>query len=421
MSTPDEDAVAVRQLIDHLFRKEYGRIVSYLTSIFGIAQLTAMEDIAQETLLDGFRNWSYHGIPPHPARWLYKVARNKAINYSKREQKKNKVFEIYYQSLITSDTEEIFIDREISDSMLRMIFACASPDLVPVDKVLLVLNTLCGFTRKEISNALLMEEEAVKKRLFRAKKRIRQSDVVLEVPSGEAQTERLQSVLSCLYLLFNEGYNSSGKDELIRKDVCLEAIRLTKLMVQHFENDTKSKALLSLMCFHAARFESRIDDKGAIILMKDQDRQAWDGELIDLGLLHLSQASVGLELSSYHLEAAIAYEHCRARSFEETNWDQIKKYYQELYHVKPSPIIKINQAIITGLQGDPGGAIEDLTKLQVAHKWLGKYYLYFATLGEFYRILGDSKKALWHFQKATELTDSVKELDLLAEKISTLK
>ena len=198
MSTPSD----VNQLIDHLFRKEYGKIVSYLTTIFGVSRLSIMEDIAQEALLEAYKNWSYHGIPPDPSRWIFKVAKNKAINFSVREQKKASVYKNFIDSLTTQSEEKPFIEKEIQDGMLQMIFACASLKLSLSNKVILVLNILCGFTRKEIAHVLLMEEETVKKRLFRAKKEIREKDMPWIVPKGNQLQNGLEAVLSCLYLLF---------------------------------------------------------------------------------------------------------------------------------------------------------------------------------------------------------------------------
>lgn len=417
-SRPD---TKVEKLIDHLFRQEYGRIISYLTSVFGLEKWESMEDIAQETLLDAYRNWSYHGIPDQPKRWLFKVAKNKAINFSKREQKRGSIYEKFVTDHSDEGEDELYLDREIEDSMLRMIFACAAPELSDINKILLVLNTLCGFTRREIANALLMEEEAIKKRLFRAKKEIREKGIKLTVPAGRALKVRLHSVLSCLYLLFNEGYNSSDTDQVIRKDICLEAIRLTKLLINHFQRETRPRALLSLMCFHTARFASRIDDRGAIILIRDQDRSSWDRELIGLGIYHLSEASEGTELSAYHLEAAIAAEHSKAESFENTNWQYIYTLYEKLLEIKPSPVIEMNMAIVMSQLGDIAGAIRQLVSLEARSKQLVRYYLFFATLGEMYYLHDLPDQALAYFEKARSLTRSQQEKDLLSEKIEKIK
>ncbi|MBV6645805.1 MAG: sigma-70 family RNA polymerase sigma factor [Cyclobacteriaceae bacterium] len=420
MSTPLKPEKQVSQLISHLFRQEYGKIVAYLTSLFGLHQLQSMEDITQETLLDAYRNWSYRGIPEAPDKWLFKVAKNKAINFYKREKRRAEIHDHVAHNLLTIRESEVYLSEEVSDSMLRMMFACMSPKFSDINKILLVLNTLCGFNRKEIAQALLMEEEAVKKRLFRAKRDIREQSISLAVPVGDELEHRLQGVLSCLYLLFNEGYNSSNADELIRKDICLEAIRLCKLLVIQFEEETTSKALLSLMCFHAARFQSRIDDKGAIILIGNQDRKKWDQELIALGTYYLSKASHGDDLSSFHLEAAIAAEHCKARSFEETDWQLILRYYHHLSHLKPSPVIALNIALVTSQLGEVAEAVSQLKVLAEAHKSLKNYYLLHASLGELYIRLDEKDLALASLLKARDLTKSIKEITLLEEKIQSI-
>ena len=419
MTTPHKSN-NLDKLIDHLFRQEYGKIVSYLTAIFGLAKLQSMEDIAQETLLEAYKNWSYHGIPPAPERWIFKVAKNKAINFSIREKKKNKIYSELNKDLANIQQDELYSDEEISDSMLRMIFACATPELTDTNKVLLILNTLCGFTRTEIAQSLLVEEEAVKKRLFRSKKILRELNHKFQVPAGERLLQRLHTVLTALYLVFNQGYNSSSKNELIRQDVCLEAIRLTKLVVKKFKNEVKPKALLALMCFHAARFASRIDNKGAIVLMKNQNRKLWDRELIKLGVYYLANASKGTELSVYHIEAAIAAEHCKAKNFDVTNWSRIQTLYEQLYELKPTPVIQINQAIVQSKLGYIDLAICNLKALESIHPEMKKYYLFHATLGELFTQKGNQQSAVYHFNIAITNTNSETEKALLLEKIKIL-
>ncbi len=420
MPTPDSSRENIDSLIDHLFRQEYGKMVAYLTKMFGMHQLMAMEDVAQETLLDAHRHWSYHGIPEAPSHWLFKAAKNKAINLYWKEKRQGLARQ---QIEIETATEasEVYLEEEISDSLLRMIFAVSSLNLSHIDRTLLVLNVLCGFSRKEIASAVLMKEEAVKKRLFRAKKAIRQEGVSLEVPAGTKLKNSLHEVLISLYLLFNEGYNSSSANELIRRDICLEAIRLTKLMISHFPEVTATKALLALMCFHAARFESRIDDKGAIVLIDHQDRGKWDADLISMGMVYLSEASSGDFLSSFHLEAAIAAEHCKAKNFDDTDWEQILKYYQTLNKIKPSPVIAMNMAIVNGICKDIKMGIQQLLDLEKSSQRIAEYHLLHASIGEFYRRIGEWQLAIERFQKAKEFTRSQKENQLLDDRIATCR
>ncbi len=385
--------------------------------MFGVDQLAAMQDIAQDTLITAYQRWSHTGVPAEPSRWLFRVAKNKAINYSKRERKGGEIFKNFYDRIEAVKEQEWFLDNEIEDSMLRMIFACASPQLTDQNKVLLFLNVLSGFTRKEIAHALLMKEEGVKKRLFRIKKEIRDLDIRLEVPPPEQLEQRLEPVMKCLYLLFNEGYNSSNSDEIIRKDICLEALRLTQLVVQHFSAPTAPKALLALMCFHIARFDSRLDHKGTIILFQDQDRDQWNTEMITHGDRYLHEASRGDRLSSYHLEAAIAAEHCHASSFEETNWNRLYRLYQKLYELKPSPIVQLNMAIIESKLSGLESAIHSLEKLGEKDQSICNYYLYHSTLGEMYRLHSAFDLAKMHFQTARQQTNSITEQSFIDAKL----
>ena len=215
--------------------------------------------------------------------------------------------------------------------MLKMIFACCHPIIPFENQIALILNILCGFSRKEISSAFLIKEETVKKRLFRARKLIREQQLIA-LDSDEVtvnQEDRINTVCTALYLMFNEGYNSSHDDDLIRKDLCLESIRLLQLMLEKFKRNTRLHALLSTMNFHIARFEARIDDKGAIVLLQDQNRNLWNQEFIKMGLYHLSEASKGDAITPYHLEASIGAQHCMAKDFESTNWKLISRFYHQ--------------------------------------------------------------------------------------------
>lgn len=394
-------------------------MVAFLTHFLGEAFMGHAEDIAQDTLTTAYQHWSYKGIPDLPSAWIFKVARNKSLNFIQREKHK---YSIYENREVPDFQEEItpVLESEIEDSVLRMIFACCSPKISYDNQILLILNTLGGFSRREIANALLLNEEVVKKRLFRMKKEIRTKQIQLVVPTGNLLKPRINAIFNALYLLFNEGYNSSNNDELIRKDICLEAMRLTKLMVDRFEKETLGKALFALMCFHTARFESRLDQHGAIVLFHQQNRKLWNQALIQTGIDYLAEASVGNEISSYHIEANIAAEHLSAASFEQTNWQRIEKLYNWLYLYRPSPIIKLNMAIVSSKTHNILYAIKQLKYLQKTESSLDNHYLLHATLGEFYKEIKNKKSALLHLTKAKSLTKSNKEIELLEQKIQDL-
>ena len=415
MKTPDKE---VNTLVDHLFRTEYGRMVSYLTSKFGFHFLEDAQDVVQESLIAAFQNWSFNGIPESPEAWIFVTARNKAINILKRDLKRSSVEEIQLGINEASDPQvKMDLDKEIEDSMLRMIFVCCSTELSTENHIILILSTLCGFSRREIASALFAEEETIKKRLYRSKKNIREHNVSLNLPQGSLLRSKLNTVCSTLYLMFNEGYNSSNSKEVIRKDICTEAMRLTKLLLTQFPKETITHALFSLMCFHVARFESRIDDKGAIILFKDQDRTVWNKELINAGTYHLSMASKGSKISTYHIEAGIAMQHCISEDYGSTNWQLIYKLYEQLYNLKPSPIILLNLAIVRSKINGIDSAIRELERLKSQNKKLKNYYLLYASLGEFYHLKNDKQNANINFEIAKSLTHSTQEKQLLDRKM----
>ncbi len=407
------------EIITQLYHKMYGKLVSYITSIIGFHHLETAEDIAQDTLTDAFTAWKKTTMPNKPEAWLFKVAKNKTVNYIKRQKIQEKV---YNHTFLEQDdfTDANGVNELIEDSMLRVMIACCHPSISSENQITLILKALCGFSRKEISTALLTKEETIKKRLVAVKKQVITQNIKLEMPENTNLNKRLDMVCTCLYLLFNEGYNSTHSKEIIRKEMCLEAMGLCRLIAHKIEDYPKAKALMALMCFHTARFDSRIDDKGAIILFQYQDREVWSNELIDAGIKYLSSSQNNKELSSYHIEAAIAAEHCFAKSFENTNWQYIYSLYEKLYELKKNPIIQLNLAIISSRLDGVGSSIKKLNLLKVESKPLSSYYLLYATLGELYKTNGDKENAKLNYQYAFTLTHSEKEKDFLQQKISAI-
>lgn len=378
------------------------------------------EDIVQETLIAASENWSVKGIPDNPTGWLVQVAKRKTLN----ELKRNKVAQRHgAEGYLSEDTEHeigtIFLDNEIKDNQLRMMFTCCHPELNVKAQIALTLKTLCGFGIKEVAGALLTTESTVNKRLYRAKADIRSLDGGFDIPQGKELERRLETVNLTLYLLFNEGYNSSSSDSIIQKEMCLEAIRLAKILCEHFQHHKKSYALLSLMYFHAARFEARIDDKGAIILFEDQDRSKWDKDLINMGMRFLQQ-SMDTSLSSYHIEAGIAAQHCMATSFETTDWLSIFKQYQLLEKIKPNPIIKLNLAIIQSKIQGIDVSLKELDQLS-QDEILSTYHLLPATQGIFNMKLGHYQLAIDYLEKARNLGPSISETKIIASQIIVCK
>jgi predicted RNA polymerase sigma factor len=412
-----------RSLIDHLFRQEAGRMVAILTRLFGIHNLELAEDTFQDTLQQALHDWSLNGIPDNPAGWLMLVAKRKAINLVKRE-KFIRNFAADMDSLLKSEwtagytMDHIFLEDEIKDSQLRMIFTCCHPALPLEAQIALTLKTLCGFNIYEISATLLTSESNINKRLYRAKEKIRNEQVDFTVPSGLELVGRLDAVLLVIYLLFNEGYHAAGDNLAIRRDMCLEAMRLAMLLTENplTSGYPQVYPLLALMCFHAARFDARIDNDEGLVILEEQDRNLWDKELITQGLQFLFQSAAGKTVTAYHLEAAIAAEHCLAPNFQETNWVKIHEYYTALERLKPSSVIKLNLAIIAGKKDGPRAAITALHLLENL-KTLENYYPLYASLGEFYGQVGEKERAIGYFQQAKELTKSAATKEVMDRKI----
>jgi RNA polymerase sigma factor (sigma-70 family) len=406
--------------MEHFFRHEAGRIVSLLTQIFGVRNLQLAEDMVQETLLQAFNQWSFGSLPDNPSAWIMTVAKRKVLNHLNRERILARHADaIAYEMPAAEELETVFREEQVGDSMLRMFFVCCHPSLPPESRLALTLKILCGFGSQEIASALLSNEAAIDKRLQRAKEEFRRRNLPLELPDGESFAARIKSVHTCIYLLFNEGYNSSHPDFLIRKDLCGEAMRLCRLVIDGFPEQRDSLALMSLMCFHAARFDSRIDDKGALVIFHRQDRTLWNEELIQWGHFYLAEAAQGDAIGEYHLEAAIAAEHCTAKDFASTRWEAIDRFYEVLAELKDNPIINLNRAVILSQTQGAEAAIAMLVGLK-SHPRLQGYYLLHATLGELYARTGEKALARDHFSTALGLTASKAELQFLKEKLEAV-
>src|SRR6266436_2944782 len=304
MQEPQE----VSRLVEHLFRHEAGKIVATLTRIFGIEHLNLAEDVVQEALARALQTWPFYGVPKNPSAWIMRASRNLALDVVRRrkvfQNKQAEIIRLMDRESIAPD-EAIFPEEEISDDRLRLMFVCCHPAIPADAQVALALKTLCGFGVTEISRAFLTTDAAIAKRLTRAKQKIRAAQIPFEIPAGEELTQRLDSVLHSLYLLFNEGYKASSGNKLVREELCHEAIRLASLLAEHpAGNRPRTHALVALMLLNAARLPARTDPEGNILRLKEQDRSTWNQELIARGMQHLSMSAVGDELTTYHLQAA---------------------------------------------------------------------------------------------------------------------
>ena len=405
------------ELIPHLFRTEYRKIVSVLSKLFGIDHIETAEDITSDTFLLASEVWGLKGVPENPTAWLYTVAKNKTKNYLVRHQ-------LFTQTISKNikhtaiDSEEIEIDlsiKNINDSQLAMIFVVCHPCNPPEAQIGLALNLLCGFGIDEIANAFLTNKEVIYKRLQRAKEKLRTEKIKIEQPSLVEVNERLPTVLMTLYLLFNEGYYSAGQDITLRKDLCSEARRLTYLLVENEQtNQPAVNALLSLMCFQSSRFESRLNQSGEIILYKNQDIKLWNQELIQKGEHFLNAAAQGDKLSKYHLEAGIAYWHTIKGDTSE-KWEAILQLYNELLVIQYSPIAALNRTYALAKVKGKKDAIVEAEKIKLTGN-----HLYHVLLGELYSGI-DSSKAIIHLEQALTLSKSSADRKFILHKISECK
>lgn len=415
-------------------------MVSALTRAFGLENLDLAEDAVQDTLLQACRLWPFEGIPENPDGWLYRVARNKALDILRRQSAFRR-FSPDIAYLIESDAasrgsgpyppaneaapagaaesyfEGLFLSGEIADDLLRMIFACCHPSLPQESQVALTLKTLCGFGLNEIAGAFLTSESTVEKRITRAKEKLRDG-VGFEVPAGPELETRLSGVLAALYLLFNEGYYSSSSPMPVRRDLCLEAMRLLKMITEHpLVNGSEPSALLALMCFHAARLDARQDGDGHLLLLKEQDRSLWDHDLIGVGFGLLRNTYRETGIGKYQLEAGIACFHCMAASYAETDWKGIRSLYDSLADLEPSPIVSLNRAIAIGQAEGPQAGLAALAEMENP-KALEAYPLFHATLGELHMLAGDRGAAETHWRRALELSRNPAEINLLKGKLA---
>jgi RNA polymerase sigma-70 factor (ECF subfamily) len=313
----------INQLTDHLFRHESGKMVAILTKIFGIENLELSEDVVQETFISAVQSWGLKGLPDNPSAWLMQVARNKAIDALRKNKHSTQIdFSDPDRKLLQSEytlaiqMEKLWLEDEIKDDLMRMMFACCHPGLNPENQITLILKTLCGFSTAEIAKAFLTSEDTISKRLYRSKEFFREQKIKPGFPALQQLNSRTEAVLKTIYLIFNEGYNSSHSDELIRKDLLAQAMYLCKLLCNNPHTQSPQVyAAMALMCLHAARINSRISPEGEIILLAQQDRTQWNRRLIEEGNDWMNKAAYGDGISIYHIQAAIAYEHCIALPF----------------------------------------------------------------------------------------------------------
>ncbi|MBI1332789.1 MAG: sigma-70 family RNA polymerase sigma factor [Armatimonadetes bacterium] len=413
-------------MTDSFFRHESGKVVAMLVKSFGPEHLQLAEDVVQEAIGRALRTWPFYGVPDNPAGWITQTAKNLALDALRRDQvvKKKQVQMFGSVHKWSSRVDEIDFENfgeEVEDALLRFMFVCCHPEIAENTRHVLALKTLCGFSVREISHALLANDATIGKRLTRAKEKLAEGNVTTQLPVGPELEPRLNGVLTTLYLLFNEGYKASSGENLVREELCAEAIRLTSILAGLPVGDKpRVHALLALMLLSAARLNTRVDGNGNMLLLKDQDRSKWDRELIDQGLWHLGQSATGNVLDRLHLQAAIAAAHSVAPNYESTDWASILLMYDELLALDPSPVVALNRAVAVGIMRGARLGIVALDEI-AGREQLDSYYLYFAVRAEFELELGRSDIARELLEKASTLTDTDAEKAFLNQRMAQIQ
>ena len=405
----------VDALVEHLFRHSAGQMVSRLARWLGSARLDLAEEAVQDALVRALQAWPFAGVPAEPRAWLFQVARHRALDLIRRDVALRGKLDILERETPEADVRE----HALGDDELAMMFMCCHPSLTYAGRVALTLKTVGGFGVGEIAAAFLAEPDAIAQRLVRAKRQIREQEIAIEIPLPGELGARLESVLDVLYLFFNEGYAAHGGENLVRADLCGEAIRLAGILACNAATDLPAvHALLALMLLQASRLPARVDDAGDLLLLSEQDRARWDHELIAEGLDHLERAASGNEVTPYHAEAAIAAVHAVAPDQASIDWPHIVRLYDDLLALKPSPVVELNRAIALAMVEGPAAGIAAIERIE-ADPVLSRYYLLPAALGGLWLKQGDLTRAAQHYREALTRSCSAPERRFLEKQLAT--
>jgi RNA polymerase sigma-70 factor (ECF subfamily) len=411
-------------LLEHLFRRQAGRMVSHFTRLLGPSHVSLAEEAVQEAMLRALYVWPDHGIPDNAAAWLFRVAHNIAIDALRRDRiLGEKTDAIVAELSRCSESGQHMLaglEEQLRDDELRMIFMCCHPALSRDAGVALALKTVGGFSVREIARAFLAEESAIAQRLVRAKRQIRESQLSFEMPHGDELCARLAAVLDFLYFLFNEGYSAHEGAGLIRRDLCSEALRLGLLVAESSIATPAVHALVALMALQAARLPARVDSLGDLVLLESQDRALWDQNLISLGFHYFDRSIAGDELTGFHVQAAIAATHARAADAQSVEWPVILRCYDQLLEINPSPVVALNRAVALAKVRGPAEALARIDLLDQDAKLAG-YHLLLAVRGHLLLELGRSGEAAECFAAALALPCSEPERRFLSRKLDSAK
>lgn len=407
-------------LLDHLFRHQAGRMVSHLARLLGPAHLDLAEETVQEAMLRALQTWPYQGVPENAAAWLFRVAHNAAIDAVRRvrllDEKSDTIIHELSRAAAAPPGDPA-LEEQLRDDELRMIFMCCHPEIAEESRVALSLKIVGGFSVREIARAFLAQETAIAQRLVRAKNQIREQRLTLDLPGGGELEQRLGSVLQVIYFLFNEGYAAHEGQDLIRQDLCGEALRLGLLVARSSIATPRVHALVALMALHAARLDARVDEAGDLVLLESQDWSRWDDRLIALGFHHFDHALSGDQVTEYHVQAAIAATYARARSPHAIDWPMILGLYDQLLSINSSPVVALNRAVVVAKVRGPAEAWSLIQELE-AHPKLREYYLLPAVKGHLLLELCRPDEAADCFRAALECPCSDPERRFLERKLA---
>ncbi|HVU56231.1 MAG TPA: sigma-70 family RNA polymerase sigma factor [Puia sp.] len=387
-----------QQAVDALYKTHFGKMVTAMLQFSRDIDLEMAEDLVQDAFYAALSTWKDKGIPDNPAGWTYKVCRNNAINSLKRKNAFKNPFEGDIAIAGTSEQDEsIFDDRKI-----QLLFACAHPSLSPKMQVVITLKYVANLRAESISRALGMTIDGIDKMLARAKQRIKMESLFLKEPSPRQLKMRLPVVHKIIYLIFNEGYRAGSGKEMIRQELCEESLIITRSLLDNHISNEDTAALYALLLFNAARLSARFTAAGELSDLEEQDRTLWNSDLIALGSHYLNQSKIE-NISCYHYEAAIAYLHCKAKSFSDIDWTTISQLYMKLLKDNPNPFIELNYAISLYYDSKKQEAFGLLHHLQ--QTFLEQYYLLHAALGKLYLLEGEYHKSEMHLTRALSLTN----------------
>ena len=401
--------------VDAVYRAEWGRIVATLIRSFG--DFDVAEDAAQEAFAAAVDQWRAKGIPDSPAAWIIQTARHKAIDRLRRQMNFEEKLQSYAYELPTTTAQTELDTGEIPDDRLRLIFTCCHPALAPEAQVALTLRTLCGLETDEIARAFLVPSPTMAQRLVRAKRKIREAKIPYSVPDTAEIPARVDAVLTVIYLVFNEGYTATRGGPLVRGDLCAEAIRLARLirMLMAPYPPEEATGLLALMLLHDSRRDARVDEAGDLVVLEEQDRTRWIHEQISEALPLVGE-SMRREPGPYALQAAIAAEHCKAASAEETDWPQIVRLYDLLERVQPSPIVSLNRAVAVAMVDGLQRGLALINELAATGN-LDDYHLLHAARADLLRRLGSTVEAARSYELALTLATNESEKRFLERRL----